>query len=80
MIATGASELHGKTIEDVAVYTDAVLMTLTDGRAVAIFDTPDGLRVQVAARISPQMPVGVRVYPGQFPYPGELPEYARRRR
>jgi hypothetical protein len=79
MIAMGADELHGRTIEGVAIYTDVVLMTLVDGKAVAIFNTSNGLRVQVGERPSSDMPVAVRVYPGQFPYPGALPEYARRR-
>ena len=77
MIAMG-TELDGKTIEKTEVYTDAVLMTLTDGTAVAVFDTDSGFRVQVASRSSSDMPLGVRVYPGQFPCP-KLPEYARRR-
>ncbi len=79
MSAMGADELHGKTIEDVVIYTDVVLMTLTDGKAVAILNTPDGLRVQVGERPSSDMPVAVRVYPGQFPHPGALPDHARRR-
>jgi hypothetical protein len=79
MNAMAADELHGKTIVDVAIYTDVVLMTLSDGKAVAILNTPHGLRVQVGERPSPGMPVAVRVYPGQFPYPDALPEYARRR-
>ena len=74
----GADELHGKTIENVAVYRDAVLMTTTDGRAVAIFKTEHGFRVQVGSHSSPDMPVGVRVYLGEFAYPGELPESAIR--
>jgi hypothetical protein len=51
MIAMGADELHGKTIEDVAIYTDVVLMTLADGKAV-VLNTPNGLRVQVGERPS----------------------------
>ena len=79
MIAVGVSELEAKTIDKVEVYSDAVLMTLTDGRAAAIFDTQNGLRIQVASRGSEGMPLGVRVYPGDFPYPGTLPESALRR-
>jgi hypothetical protein len=79
MIVMGADELHGKTIEQVAIYSDVVLVTLAGGKVVAILNTPDGLRVQVGERPSPNMPVAVRVYPGQSPYPGNLPEYARQR-
>jgi hypothetical protein len=35
MMVMGADELHGKTVENVAIDTDVVLMTLADGKAVA---------------------------------------------
>jgi hypothetical protein len=73
-------ELEGTTIENVHVFSDAVLITLAGGKTgVAVFDTADGLRIHVGSRGQESMPVGVRVYPGQFPYPGELPRSARRR-
>jgi hypothetical protein len=43
-----------------------------------IFNTTRGLRVQVGSKPSDDMPLSVRVYPGNFPYPGNLPDAALR--
>src|SRR2546430_10126061 len=82
MISAGIPELEGKRIEQVEVYSDAVLIALADGKtAVAVFIVGDELRVEVRSR-GPEGAHGpaVRVYPGQFPCPHHLPDYARRRR
>ena len=72
-------ELIGKTIERVEVYSDIILVTFKDGEtAAAIYDTADGLRVNVERR-SGGLPVSVGVFPAHFPYPGKLPEAALRR-
>jgi hypothetical protein len=71
-------ELSNKTIAKVEVYTDAVLVTLDNGAGIAIFNTTRGLRVQVGSKPSDDMPLSVRVYPGNFPYPGNLPDAALR--
>jgi len=83
MISSEILELAGKSIDKISVYSDAVLIALTDGTtAVAVFvEEKDGvLRAEVRSR----GPTGakspsVRVYRGEVPYPGTLPEYARRR-
>jgi hypothetical protein len=80
MIAAGISELEGKSIEKVEVYSDAVLIALADGKtAVAVFRVGDEFRVEVRSR-GPEGTRGpaVRVYPGLFPCP-HLPDYARQR-
>jgi hypothetical protein len=72
-------ELANKTIAKVEVYSDAVLVTLDNGAGIAIFNTTDGLRLQVGSKSSDDMPLSVRVYPGNFRYPGNLPNAALRR-
>ena len=73
-------ELEGMTIDRVQVFSDVVFITLAGGKTgIAVFDTADGLRIQVGSRGPEGAPIGVRVYPGRFPYPGELPQSARRR-
>jgi hypothetical protein len=47
MIPAGISELEGKSIEKVEVYSDAVLIALADGKtAVAVFRVGDEFRVE----------------------------------
>ena len=73
------SELAGVTIKTASVYSDAVMIELADGKtAVAAFLTAKGLRVKVRARGPEGMPPSGRVYPGLFPYPGELPDYVHK--
>jgi hypothetical protein len=71
-------ELANETIAKCDVYADAVLITLDNGAGVAIFNTEHGLRLQVGSKSAEDMPVAVRVYPGDFPYPGSLPPAALR--
>ena len=80
MIPAGISELEGKSIEKVEVYSDAVLIALADGKTVvAVFRVGDEFRVEVRSR-GPEGARGPaeRVYPGLFPCP-HLPDYARQR-
>lgn len=72
------SELEGKTIEKIEVYSDVVLIKMTDGKTgVFVFDTDDGLRI-VVGRQHEDMPLSTGVYPGHMPYPGQLPDYVKR--
>lgn len=72
-------ELTNKTIAQCEIYSDVVLVTLDNGAGIAIFNTEHGLRMQVGNKPAENMPVAVRVYPGDFPYPGKLPDAALRR-
>jgi hypothetical protein len=82
MIPAEIPELAGKAIQKIEVYSDAVLIELSDGKtAVAAFveAEDENLRVEVRSRGPEGAPPGVRVYLGRFPCPHPLPEYARRR-
>jgi hypothetical protein len=69
------SELAGKTIERVQVYTNVVLIKLSDGKTITDVRVVEGeLRVQVTSKGPEGAPPGVRVYPGMAPrakMPGE---------
>jgi hypothetical protein len=66
------TELNGKTIAGVEVYSNLVLFKTTDGLTAGVSLVTTTLRLQVAGP-----PIGgvtpVRVYPGQVKYDGRFP-------
>ena len=81
MNAPPISELAGKTIETITVYSDAILIVFSDQKTVATVTVQDeigALRMDVGSIFRPDMPMSVRVYLGQSPYPKELGDHARR--
>jgi hypothetical protein len=82
MIAMGMeiSELTGKAVVEVRVYTDGVFIRFDNGTQAAIFNAAEGMRVMLErpATLEGGIPSS-RVVPGEFPFPGKLPEGALRR-
>jgi hypothetical protein len=61
------TELAGKTIEKVEVFSDLVQITFTDGIGAAVVVNTDGaLHLRVGQHFAGGGPAPVRVYPGMF--------------
>ena len=63
------SELQGKLIDRVVVYSNIVLLALADGNMVDIRVVDGEMRVEVRSKGPEGTPLGCRVYRSDHPYP-----------
>ena len=82
MIDIPIDQVAGKTIKELRIYSNAVVIEFDDGKTSAFIGREkegDSLRMHVATKSTafPDMTPAVSVYRGEFPYQNELPDYLR---